>query len=173
MLQSLFINAYALSFTAVAFNPEFDKLRSVFSRLDYPVGLINSTINNFVLQIASENRALSNTNDSGTVRLPSKEQVAANAVRKQVRDLSHKIGVTIQPIFVSKQLGQDLKPKEIKPSSVNQQFVIYYFECDLCDADYVGYTARHRHQRIAEHKNSAIGRHFLQAHGSKDLSKEC
>ena len=29
------------------------------------------------------------------------------------------------------------------------------------DADYVGYTARHRHQRIAEHKNSAIGRHYI------------
>ena len=29
---------------------------------------------------------------------------------------------------------------------------------------YVGYTARHLHQRIAEHKNSAIGRHFLEAH---------
>ena len=27
----------------------------------------------------------------------------------------------------------------------------------LCDSDYVGYTARHLHQRIVEHKNSAIG----------------
>ena len=36
------------------------------------------------------------------------------------------------------------------------------FKCDLCDADYVGYTARH--QRSNEHKYSAIGRH-LEQHG--------
>ena len=82
--------------------------------------------------------------DSSTVRisLPFKDQVAANAVRKQLRDLSHKIGPILQPVFVSKKLGQDLKPKEIKPSIVNKQCVVYRFSCDLCDADYVGYTAQ-------------------------------
>ena len=82
------------------------------------------------------------------------------------------IGPSLQPVFVSKKLGQDLKPKEIKPSIVNQQCVVYLFSFDLCDADYVGYTARHLHQRIAEHKNSAIGRHFLKAHGNNNLLKE-
>ena len=91
---------------------------------------------------------------------------------EQLRDLSHKIGPTLQPVFVSKKLGQDLKPKEIKPSIVNQQCVVYLFSCDLCDADYVEYTARHLHQRIAEHKNSAIGRHFLEAHGNNNFLKE-
>ena len=69
---------------------------------------------------------------------------------------------------MSKKLGQDLKPKEIKPSIVSKGCVVYHFLCDLCDADYVGYTARHLHQRIAEHKNSAIGRHFLEAHGNNN-----
>ena len=98
--------------------------------------------------------------------------MAAKAVWKQLRDLSHKIGPTLQPVFVSKKLGQDLRPKEIKPSIVNKQCVVYQFSCDLCDADYVGYTARHLHQRIAEHKNSAIGRHFLEAHGNNNLLRE-
>ena len=71
-----------------------------------------------------------------------------------------------------KNLGQDLRPKEIKPSIVNKQCVVYHFSCDLCDADYVGYTARHLHQRIAEHKNSVIGRHFLEAHGNNNLLRE-
>ena len=74
-----------------------------------------------------------------------KDQAAANAVRKQLRDLSYKIGPTLQPVFVSKKLGQDLKPKEIKPSIVNRQCVVYLFSCDLCDANYVEYTARHLH----------------------------
>ena len=58
------------------------------------------------------------------------------------------------------------------PSFVNKQCVVSHFSCDLCDADYVGYTARYLHQRIAEHKNSAIGRHFLEAHGNNNLLKE-
>ena len=66
--------------------------------------------------------AESNNDDSRIVRisLPFKDQVAANAVRKQLRDLSHKIGPTLQPVFVSKKLGQDLKAKETKPSIVNK-----------------------------------------------------
>ena len=90
-----------------------------------------------------------------------------------MRDLSHKIGSTLQPVFISKKLEQDLKPKEIKPPIVNQQCMVYLFSCDLCDADYVGYTSRHLHQRIAEHKNSAIGKHLLEAHGDKSLLDEC
>ena len=43
---------------------------------------------------------------------------------------------------------------------------------DLCDADYVGYTARQLFKRVAEHKNSAIGNHFHEAHGRRDLLNE-
>ena len=114
------------------------------------------------------------TDDSNTIRivLPFKDQIAANVVRRQLRDLSSKIGVTLQPIFVSKKLEQDLKPKEIKPSIVSQHCVVYKFSCDLCDSDYVGYKARHLHQRIAEHKYSAIGKHLLDVHGGKNLLNE-
>ena len=112
--------AYALSSTTEAFNAECAKLRSIFSRLDYPMSLIASAINNF-LRNSSGNKAESN-DVSSTVRisLPFKDQVAANAVRKQLSDLSHKIGPILQPVFVSKKLGQNLKPKEIKPSIVNK-----------------------------------------------------
>ena len=49
-------------------------------------------------------------------------------------------------------------PERKKPPIVNNQCV-YKFQCDLCDTDYVGYTTRHLHQRIGEHKYFAIGRH--------------
>jgi len=62
--------------------------------------------------------------------------------------------------------------KEIKPSIVNRQRVVYKFACDLCDADYVGFTARHPHQRIAENKYLSIGKHLLEAHGVKNLLNE-
>ena len=78
----------------------------------------------------------------------------------------HINGRIYELIFVSKKLEQDLKPKEIKPSFASQQCVVYKFTSDLCDADYVGYTARHLHQRlsIAKNKYSAIGKHLLEVH---------
>ena len=115
-----------------------------------------------------------NADESDIVRinLPFKDQVSANSVRRQLRDLIYKIGLALQPVFVSKKLEQDLKPREAKPSIVNQRCVVYHFVCDLCDADYVGYAARHLFQRVAEHKNSAIGKHFHEAHGRRDRLNE-
>lgn len=65
----------------------------------------------------------------GTIRifLPFKDQIAVSVVCRQMDDLSHKIGHTLQPISVSKKLGQNHKPKETNPCTVN-----------LSDADYVG-----------------------------------
>ena len=169
LFKTMLHRAHALSSTTEAFNEDRAKLRSIFSRLDYPIGLVNSTINMFILSKPEKK-----IDDGNTIRifLPFKDQIAANAVRRQLRDLNRKICVTLQPIFVSKKLEQDLKPKEIKPSIVNRQCVVYKFACDLCDADYVGYTARHLHQRIAEHKYSSIGKHLLEAHGDKNLLNE-
>ena len=56
--------------------------------------------------------------------------------------------------------------KEQKPSIVNQQRAVcyYYYKCDLCDTDYVGYSCRHLHQRIEEHKGWATGRLVKEQH---------
>ena len=66
--KTMIHRAYALSSTAEAFNAECAKLRSIFSRLDYPMSLIDSAINNFLLQNSSANKAESN-DVSSTVRV--------------------------------------------------------------------------------------------------------
>ena len=43
----------------------------------------------------------------------------------------------------------------------------------MCDADYVGMTTRHLHQRIVEHKYSSIGNHFREHHDSLLGLKSC
>jgi len=135
--------------------------------------MINSTITKTIQSFSFGTRE-KNKEDSSVVRviLPFKDQTSANAVKRQMRDLSHKIGTTLQPVFISRKLEQDLKPREIKPPIVNQQCIVYSFACDLCGSDYAGFKARHLHQRIVEHKNSAIGKHFLTAHGDTSLLKE-
>ena len=49
---------------------------------------------------------------------------------------------------------------EPKPPVISQQCIVYDYKCDLCDAEYVGFTSRHLHQRIDEHRYSAIGKHL-------------
>ena len=82
-------------------------------------------------------------------------------------DLSRKINTEVHPVFTSHKIKDELKAKEPKPPIVNQQNVVYFFKCDLCDADYVSYTSRHLHQRVEEHKRSVIGNHVRQQHGNE------
>ena len=152
--------------THTAFSDECNKLRSTFLNLDYPINLINSAINKFLHNIDNIDADRNTMDDNSTIMvpLPFKDQQSAYSVKKQIQNLSANIGVQIKPAFQSKKIGQILALKEKKPPIVNNQCVVYKFECDLCDADYVGYTTRHLHQRINEHKYSAIGKH-LEQHG--------
>ena len=72
-----------------------------------------------------------------------KEQASADIVRAQLKDLSYKIQTTVQPVFFSQKIEQDLKLREAKPPIVSQQCLVYKFECD---AGYVGFT-----RRVEEH----------------------
>ena len=96
--------------------------------------------------------------------LPFKDQKSTNAVRRQLGDLSRKIIVDISPVYISRKIKDEIKVREDKPPLVNQQGAVYHFQCGLCDAGYVGYTCRHLHQRIEEHKGSAIGNHLREQH---------
>ena len=96
-------------------------------------------------------------------------------MKKELKNLSIKVQTTVQPVFVSRKIGQDLKVRETKPQIVNQQSVVYRFQCDLCDAGYVGYTRGHLHTRVDGHKQkaSSICKHYHDQHGEvpKDLLK--
>ena len=79
------------------------------------------------------------------------------------------------PCFVSRKINQDLKVEEKKPQIVNQQRVVYRFQCDLCDAGYMGYTRGHLHVRVDGNKqrSSSINKHCHDKHGKvpEDLLK--
>ena len=108
--------------------------------------------------------------------LPFKDQKSADKVRKQLKELSHKIHKELQPVFTSTKIETLVKMREEKPPIINQQNVIYKFECGACDACYIGYTTRHLHQRIEEHKrpSSSIGKHLLFHHNidTQDLGQQ-
>ena len=98
------------------------------------------------------------------VTLPFKDQKSSDIVRRQLAGLGSVIGRALEPVFKRRKIKEEVKVHEMKPPNVNQQRVVYIYKCDLCDADYVGYTSRHLHQRIDEHKRSVIGKHMREDH---------
>ena len=96
-----------------------------------------------------------------------KGQESTNYVKKQLKDLSLKVQTTVQAVFASRKINQDLKVEEKKPQIVNQQRVVYRFQCNLCDVSYVGYTRGHLHVSVGGHKqrSSSIYRHYQDKQG--------
>ena len=58
--------------------------------------------------------------------------------------LAAEVQKTIQPVFTSRKLKQDISLREPKPNIVTQQCVVHLFNCDLCGAGhgYVGSRCR-------------------------------
>ena len=65
---------------------------------------------------------------------------SANIVKTQLKDLSVKLQVNVQPVFTSRKIAHEFPTNEPKPQLIDQQCVVYNFKCDQCDAGYVGYT---------------------------------
>ena len=101
--------------------------------------------------------------------LPFKDKKSADYVRRELCHLGKKIDRIMQPVFTSKKISEDLKFTETKPSLVNQQSVVYEFKCNSCDANYIGYTSRHLHLRIEEHRYSVIGKHLQEQRNQKPI----
>ena len=163
--------AYRLS-SWLYFSEECERLKSLFSNLDYPHHLINSTIKTFINSRVADQQPLQVSgsltgNNVTRVVIPFKDQDSANIVKKQVKDLSIKLQTTIQPVFVSRKIGQDLKECETKPLLVNQQCAVYQFKCNLFDTgSYVGYTRGHLYARVDGHNStsSSVRKHYDNDH---------
>ena len=180
LLRTMVDRAYRLSSTKELFELECKELRSIFSKLKYPNELVDSTILSFIkskLSNVSSPPPVVPVEQPVRILLPFKDQKSADVLRKQLNNLSNRIGTPLQPIYTSRKLGDALGVKEQKPSLINQHSVVYKFSCPLCDAEYIGLTTRHLFQRIEEHcrSSSSICRHLQQDHDtsprSLDLAK--
>ena len=58
-------------------------------------------------------------------------------MRRQLNDLGTRIGITFQPVYVSKMLDSALHVPEKKPTLVNQRCVVYKFKCDTNGALFI------------------------------------
>ena len=97
LLTTMIDRAYRLSSTWLYFSEECERLKAlIFSRLDYPHHLINSTINTFINSRVADQQPLQASerlawNDVTRVIIPFKEQDSASIVKTQLKDLSIKV----------------------------------------------------------------------------------
>ena len=165
LVKTMLNRAYRLSSTWELFSTECERLKLIFSNLKYSDTLVNSTITRFVNSVMSpDTRSTPPTENIYRIVLPFKDQKSADIVKKHLSDLSNKLDHKLQLVFRSRKIGDDLKVQEPKPPLINQQCVVYNYICDLCDAEYVGYTSRHLYKRIEEHRFTAIGKHLQNEH---------
>ena len=101
-----------------------------------------------------------------------RDQKSCDVVKRGLKELSNRLNTQVQPVFTSRKLGDSFGLKEDKLPIINQQNVVYYYKCDLCEAGYVGYTCRHLFQRIDEHASSKVGNHHKDCHESLQGFKE-
>ena len=93
LLRTMLDRAHRLSSSWTHFSDECDRLKTVFSRLKYPKHLVNSTImKSFVdSKVCDQQQPLSPSqekDDTIRVVLPFKDQISADIVRKQLKDLA-------------------------------------------------------------------------------------
>ena len=122
LLKTMLDRAFRLSSNWHYFSEECDRLKLLFSRLKYPDKVANSTISRFVAAKASDqpvsSPTVSDRSEPIRVVLPFKDQASADIVHAQLKNLSPKIHTTVQPVFVSQKIEQDLKLQEAKPPIV-------------------------------------------------------
>ena len=102
LLKTMLTYAHHLSSSWDLFKKECEHLKEMFQHLKYPERLIDSTIASFVDSVKSQEPASSTTTtpENKTVWIvpPFKDQKPTDAVRRQLKELSNKINVNVQPV---------------------------------------------------------------------------
>ena len=109
----------------------------MFLKLKYPVKLVDSIFKTFHATQDQNQSCIELVDSPVLITLPFKDQKSADSLRRQLSDLSKKIDRVLQPVFTSRKISEDLKITETKPSLVNQQCVVYEFQCNSCDSNYI------------------------------------
>ena len=162
LLRTMLDRAKRLSSTQDFLSQECKNLKEIFLKLKYLEKLINAAIN----RLQHPKDPVQTQSDSPVrITLPFKDQKSDDVGSQTTWRSGNKINQQLQPVFASKKIADHLRVTEEKPPLINQQNVVYEFICNLCDTNYIGYTCRHLHQRVEEHKHSVIGKHFRDAHG--------
>ena len=158
--------AYRLSSSWELVVRECDYPKGIFFKLGYLDRLIDATVTSFLNSVFVEkdqvqkNNAMSEGNIARVI-LPFKEQRSADFVRKQLKDLGNNIGNPIQTVLTSPKLASNFElRRENHPSLAGN--VLYINLNVICAMQIISATL---HQRIEEHRATAVGAHVKGCYG--------
>ncbi|PFX19213.1 hypothetical protein AWC38_SpisGene16382 [Stylophora pistillata] len=117
LLNTMLNRAYRLSSTKESFTKECQHLKRMFTKLKYPVKLINSAIAWYTSSTIQSRHETPTELDAATqkpvrITLPFKDQKSADTVRHQLKDLGRKIGTDLQPVFTSLEMENITQERE-------------------------------------------------------------
>ena len=107
----------------------------MFHHLGYPSSLVNCIINK--CDYSSTPDTETKSDEIKSQHSVQRSSLSEHSQKANARSQFKNRHSDVQPIYASKKLEQDLKLKEIKRRIANQHSVVYCFECDLCDSNYV------------------------------------
>ncbi|PFX19572.1 hypothetical protein AWC38_SpisGene16007 [Stylophora pistillata] len=100
LIKTMVHRAKELSSTHQAFVDECRHLKSMFHRLGYPSSLVNFIIDKCDYSSTPDTKTKSV--ETLRVSIPFKDQISVNIAKRQMRDLSSKIGIDVQPVYTKK-----------------------------------------------------------------------
>ena len=77
----------------------------------------------FIQNIATKPEKKTDDGNTISLVLPFKDQIAANSVRRQLRDLSNKIAITLQPPLMKK-CGRGASVNSLKPARTHKTVIL-------------------------------------------------
>lgn len=165
LLRTMITRAFRLSSSWNALHQECEILSNVFKQLKYPINLIQRTIKD-VIDTQRNPHPQQQPSDTRTAKptrlvLPFKSAKASQQVKQALKSINQELRCNLQPVFTAHKVGDLVCKPPAKDKIVSASRVVYQYNCATCDMCYVGYTQRHLHQRVAEHRRpaSTIAKH--------------
>ena len=115
LLRTTIGRASRLSFSPELFRQECKELKSVFVKLKYPEKLIDFTFARFKATLGQNQDSISLVDNPVRIVLPFKDRKSADFVRRELLNVSRKIGHVLLPAFTKREISEDVKAMEKMP----------------------------------------------------------
>ena len=178
LVKTLINRTYRICSNWTNFSIDVDKLKNILQRNKFPLKFIERIICNYINRTydVGDNveRVIKTTN---YYKLPYIGDVS-DKTRFKIKSLCKlfckDLDITLS--FNTCKVGSFLSTKSQSPFNL-QSYVVYYFKCASCGADYVGETTRHCSVRwYVEHlrtdKKSYVNKHINSNNNCKQLNNE-
>jgi len=184
VIKTLLHRAYHISSNWELFTVEVDRIKQLLTNNNFPMDIIDSTVQEFVNRLNSDNPPTTNNK----IKLYYESQMCSNykIEEKQLRNIiNSNVKPNIEDTVISLEIfyrnrklrNLFIRNKPVKTNEISDRHsVVYRYTCDKegCNASqtYIGYTTCTISDRFKMHAvNGSIKTHLIQVHGINKIPK--